>query len=520
MSATTASTPGTIFASRPTSPADLNPAAMPPAAAPASINVVAEEITERKGAEAALAVSQERFHELADDMSQLAWTADATGWRTWFNKHWYDYTFVEMQGWGWQKAHHPDHVDRVVNRIRESCKNGTPWEDTFPLRAADGSYRWFLTRAAPICGEAGDVARWFGTRGRSTPKGPYANSTKHWRSASRRRPASATGSWSVSQDLLAAAGGDGTIVSVNPAWTETLGWSEDELLGKSLEWVVHPDDLEKSKNEIYAIGRDVTELRYAEEQLRTLHRELALVARQTTMGTMTASIAHEVKQPLAAIVTNANAGLRWLNRPDPNFDEVRAVLQRIVTAGHRANEVIAGIRAMFEKNPCEKAPVNVNALIGEVLALMEAELESHDVALHTAMLDGLPDVIAERVQLQQVLLNLIVNGVEAMSSVTGRERRLTVKSEIHDIRAVRIAVEDSGAGLDPSHMDRIFDPFFTTKPQGMGMGLSICRSIIDSHGGRLWATPHGPHGTTFYVELPVRTQDGATVTRCTGVSSE
>ena len=205
---------------------------------------------------------------------------------------------------------------------------------------------------------------------------------------------------------------------------------------------------------------------------------------------------------------NANAGLRWLNRPDPNLDEVRAVLQRIVGEGHRTNEVIASIREMFGKNPREKAPVNVNALIGDVLALMQAELESHQVALHTGMLDGLPDVMAERVQLQQVLLNLIMNGVDAMSSVTGRERRLTIKSEIQDMQEVRIAVEDSGTGIDPSHMDRIFDPFFTTKPHGMGMGLSICRSIIESHGGRLWAVPHDPHGTTFYVELPVRAASG------------
>jgi PAS domain S-box-containing protein len=515
------------------------------------INVVSEEITERKRAETALATSQERFRELADNMSQFAWTADPTGRRMWFNNRWYDYTgttFEEMRGWGWQKVHHPDHVARVVNRIRESCKTGTPWEDTFPLRGADGSYRWFLTGAVPIRDETGEVVRWFGTGTDVTRQIEAERAVRKLNETLSERVKAQVRErdriWNVSQDLLVAADTEGRIVSVNPAWTETLGWAEDDLLGKTGEWLIHPDDLEKSTKErtslvegqkiqhfenrirhkdgsyrwlswravpdqdlIFAVGRDVTDLRHAKEQLRMSRRELARVSRQTTMGAMTASIAHEVKQPLAAVLMNANAGLQWLKRSEPNLDEVRAALDRIVSDSHRANEVIASVRSIFGKDRRDKILVNVNTLIGEVLVLIQEELESHQVSLRSELIEGIPEVMAERMQLQQVLLNLVTNAVDAMSSVTGRERRLTVKSKVHDLQSVVIAVEDSGTGIDPRHVDRIFDSFFTTKPDGMGMGLSICRSIIESHGGRLWFSPCSPHGTTFYVQLPAEVRN-------------
>jgi signal transduction histidine kinase len=201
-------------------------------------------------------------------------------------------------------------------------------------------------------------------------------------------------------------------------------------------------------------------------------------------------------------VTNADAGLRWLSREEPDLDEVRALLRRIVNDGHRASEVITSIRSMFGKDPREKRPVSVNDLLGDVLALVDGELESHQILLRTEMLDGLPLVIAERVQLQQVLLNLIMNAIEAMSSVTDRARVLAVKSQVFELDQVLITLEDSGIGIDPSHMDRIFDAFFTTKDRGMGMGLSICRSLVESHGGQLWASPHSPHGTIFHLKLP------------------
>jgi PAS domain S-box-containing protein len=344
--------------------------------------------------------------------------------------------------------------------------------------------------------------------------------------------------WNVSQDLLVVADADGRVLAVNPAWTAMLGWSEDDLLGKTTEWLLHPDDREKTRAEsarlaeghktlrfenrfrrksgsycrvswtavpdrgqFYAVGRDVTELSRAEEALRELRGELARASRQTTMGAMTASIAHEINQPLAAIVTNGNIGLRWLARAEPDLDEIRGALQRIVDDGLRAGDVIGGVRAMFGKDNRAKSAVKLNDVVREVLALAHGELESHQVTLRTELSEA-PEIMADRVQLQQVLLNLITNAAEAMVSVTDRARLLVVTSGSDEAGDVRITVEDSGPGIDPKDIDRIFHAFFTTKSHGMGMGLAICRSIIEAHGGRLWASPGNPHAAVFHVHLP------------------
>jgi PAS domain S-box-containing protein len=344
--------------------------------------------------------------------------------------------------------------------------------------------------------------------------------------------------WNVSQDLLVVADADGGVLAVNPAWTAMLGWSEGDLLGKTTEWLLHPDDREKTRAEsarlaeghktlrfenrfrrksgsycrvswtavpdrgqFYAVGRDVTELSRAEEALRELRGELARASRQTTMGAMTASIAHEINQPLAAIVTNGNIGLRWLARAEPDLDEIRGALQRIVDDGLRAGDVIGGVRAMFGKDNRAKSAVKLNDVVREVLALAHGELESHQVTLRTELSEA-PEIMADRVQLQQVLLNLITNAAEAMVSVTDRARLLVVTSGSDEAGDVRITVEDSGPGIDPKDIDRIFHAFFTTKSHGMGMGLAICRSIIETHGGRLRASPGNPHGAVFHIHLP------------------
>jgi PAS domain S-box-containing protein len=260
---------------------------------------------------------------------------------------------------------------------------------------------------------------------------------------------------------------------------------------------------------VSGVFRDVTPRRRAEQEaeqledaLQATRRQLERVSRQTAIGAMTASIAHEINQPLAAIVTNANASLRWLASAAPDTDEVHAALKRIVHDGHRAGQVIAGIRAMFGEDRGEKSPVSINDLVREVLVLVHGELENQRISLRVELHRELPRVMADRVQLQQVLFNLIMNAVEAMSSVTNRERSLLLKSEPHGDRDVLLAVEDSGSGIDANDMDRIFDAFFTTKSHGMGLGLSICRWIIESHGGRLWTSARIPHGSVFYVQLP------------------
>jgi PAS domain S-box-containing protein len=516
------------------------------------INVAAEEITERKLAEAALTASEAKFHELADNMSQLAWTADALGRIYWYNKRWHDYagtTLEEMQGWGWQKVHHPDHVDHVVNRIRENFETGTPWEDTFPLRGRDGTYRWFLSRALPIRNEAGDLVRWFGTHTDVTERVEaekallYLNETLEQRVEVEAQERARL--WNVSQDLLAVTDMEGRFVAVNPAWNTGLGYSEGDLLNNTTEWLVHPDDWAKTcahrdrvakghnlphfehrlrgkhgsyrwlswkavaeKGYIYAVARDVTDLKNTAAQLQAARRELAEVSRDTTMGAMTASIAHELRQPLGALINNANAGLRWLNRAEPDLDEVRAALKRIVDNGNRASAIIAGIRSMFRKVLGERGPVHVNDLIGEVLVIVRGELERHQVSLQRELCDRLPIIMAERTQLQQVMLNLVMNAVDAMSSVTNRDRILIIRSEMSESDHVLITVEDSGTGIELNNTNRVFEAFFTTKAQGMGMGLSVCRTIIESHGGQIWFSARSPHGSIFSAKLPTSAPDG------------
>jgi PAS domain S-box-containing protein len=259
---------------------------------------------------------------------------------------------------------------------------------------------------------------------------------------------------------------------------------------------------------VNGVAINVTERKRAEEALRQAQAELAHVTRVLTLGELAASIAHEVNQPLAAVTTNGNAGLRWLARQPPNLEEARECLQRIIRDTNRASEVIARIRAPLRKAEPQKARLAINDVVAEVIALAEGEVRRNGVALHTDLAADLPPVLADRIQLQQVLLNLLLNGVEAMRAVTDRPRELIVQSQKEEADAIRIAVQDSGTGIDPQHLERIFTAFFTTKPAGLGMGLPISRSIIEAHGGRLWATPNVGPGVTMQFTLP--TGDGGT----------
>ncbi|MBV8755097.1 MAG: MASE4 domain-containing protein [Hyphomicrobiales bacterium] len=218
---------------------------------------------------------------------------------------------------------------------------------------------------------------------------------------------------------------------------------------------------------------------------------------------MAAAIAHEVNQPLSALVTNGAIGLRLLAMPDADRNELRDAFTRIIDDGHRAGDLIASTRAMFRQDRREKSPVNIRDLVVDALAHVRRELESQRVSLQVELPPELPRVVADRLQVQQVFVNLIMNAVEAMAATENRERSLLVSSEVHGARDIVIIVKDSGPGIDPKHIDRIFDAFFTTKARGMGLGLAICRSIIESHGGRLWTAARNPHGSAFYVQLPI-----------------
>ena len=278
----------------------------------------------------------------------------------------------------------------------------------------------------------------------------------------------------------------------------------EEALQKALgELELKVQELARANDDLRG---EMGERQRAQEALQKAQAELAHVSRLMTLGELTASIAHEVNQPLAAVVTNAEACLRWLSLETPRPDEVRAAVERVVRDGNRVSEVIQRIRALAKKNELRMVALNINDVIREAISLEQREMLSQRVSLRTELAPALPPVLGDRVQLEQVVINLVMNAVEAMAPVTDRPRNILIRSQEDDAKEVLVAVRDSGTGIDSATADRLFNAFFTTKPTGMGMGLSICRSIIAAHGGRLWASPNADHGATFQFTLPQSSQ--------------
>ena len=273
---------------------------------------------------------------------------------------------------------------------------------------------------------------------------------------------------------------------------------------RHLHSVGHPV-LDASGNLVQFVGSstDVTERRQAEEALRQAQADLARISRITTMGELTASLAHEVNQPIAAAVTDANTCLRWLNRDHPDLEEAREAASRVVKDATRAAEIISRTRLLFKKVNPQWESVDLNEIIREMVALMSGEAARYSVSVRTELAAGLPQVMGDRVQLQQVLMNLIINSIEAMKDVHGT-RELTIQSQCGDDGQVLISVSDTGVGLPPQQADQIFNAFFTTKGHGTGMGLRISRTIVESHGGRLWASDSSPRGASFCFALPIK----------------
>jgi PAS domain S-box-containing protein len=337
---------------------------------------------------------------------------------------------------------------------------------------------------------------------------------------------------------------DGSAEFLNQRWLEYAGLSIKEGLDWGGKVAVHPEDLARFMDEWraalaegkpletearlrradgeyrwlliravplrdeagkivkwYGTSTDVEDLKRAEEALSKSQAELAHVTRVTTMGELAASIAHEVNQPLSAIVNNGSACLRWLDGVAPNLDEAREAARRIIRDGNRAGEVTTRIRALLRKTDKEKARLDINQTIQEVVMLARNEAARKGVTLRMDLAADLPPVLGDRVQLQQVILNLVMNGVEAMASALARPRELLIHSRQYESDKALVAVRDSGVGLDGQDLEKIFDAFYTTKPQGMGMGLAISRSIVEDHGGRLWAAPNDGPGATFQFTL-------------------
>jgi PAS domain S-box-containing protein len=346
---------------------------------------------------------------------------------------------------------------------------------------------------------------------------------------------------------------DGHIIAANLAWQKMFGYAEEELPNLTVSELAHEEDRATTEARIadclegqrrdwrvekryrrkdgrviwadVSVGFvpsttegipaffasvivDITERKRVEEELhqkevalREAQIELAHVSRVTTMGELAASIAHEVNQPLAGIVTNANASLRWLAGETSDLNEAREAIRRIIRDGNRAGEVISRMRALFKKARTAKERLDINEAIEEVVILTQSEVRKNQVSLRTELAAALPPVKGDRVQLQQVVLNLILNGIEAMSALEDRARELVITTGRGQDDEVRVAVRDVGFGLDPRKVERMFEAFYTTKPGGLGVGLSISRSIVENHGGRLWAVPNNGPGATFQFTL-------------------
>jgi C4-dicarboxylate-specific signal transduction histidine kinase len=262
------------------------------------------------------------------------------------------------------------------------------------------------------------------------------------------------------------------------------------------------EDSEAEASYIGAI-QDVTQRRISEEALSNMRCELARVTRVSSLAVLTASIAHEVNQPLSGIMTNASICLEMLGANPPDIDGARETARRTIRDGERACEVIARLRALFGKRGGKAEPVDLNTVTRDVIALSLSELHRRQVTLHTELAEELPAVMGDRVQLQQVILNLLMNAAEAMSGVEDRRRQLLIRTESQAGERVRLSVQDAGVGFEPSDATRLFEPFYTTKSGGMGIGLSVSRSIIESHRGRLWAEPNAGPGATFAFSMPV-----------------
>jgi PAS domain S-box-containing protein len=477
---------------------------------------------------------------LVDTIPALVWTARPDGLRDFHSQRWLEFAGIsasDAAGDGWTAVFHPEDRARTVDKWRLAVATGEPFEVEARGRSASGEYRWFLVRAQPLRDERGTIVKWYGSstdiEDRKRAAEALRESEEQWKEVFEHNP--------VMYFMVDA---NGTVLSVNGFGAAQLGYTVGELVGQSVLNVFFEEDREFVRTNLAACSdnpgqsngwevrkickdgtvlwvrenakavrragnqlivliacEDITERKRAEDALNLTRAELARVTRVTTMGELTAAIAHEVSQPLTGLVSSGNACLRWLGGDPPNLEAARRAVERMVNDGSRAGEVISRIRAMAKKSSPRKDKVSINDTIMEVLALIGGEVQRHNISLRTDLSHDLPLVLGDRIQLQQVLLNLIVNAMEAMSGVSPLQRELSVASTRNG-SGVLVTVRDSGPGLDRVSADRLFEAFYTTKAAGMGMGLAISRTIIEAHRGRLWATPNLPQGAVFQFRLP------------------
>src|SRR5262245_2760023 len=481
--------------------------------------------------------SERRLLDVVETMPTFAWTARSDGVIDFVNRHWRTYSGLseeDASGAGLAAAVHPADLGRHEARWRASLASGDPFEDEVRYRrGADGVYRWFLARAVPLRDERGAIVRWYGVSADIDDRRRAEHLTRQV--------------FESTPDAVCVVGRDYRYQRVNPVYERIHQMPAEGIVGMHVaelpdsdvfertakphldrclagehvrygEWFttaagrqylsVSLSPLHPESDRVEAalvIIRDLTDHMLAVESLQAAQAELAHVTRVMTLGELAASIAHEVTQPLAAIVTNGDACLRLLGSDQPNLGETRNAVASIIRDATRAVEVVSRVRALLKRSDVERTPLDLGQLIREVLLLVQPEMTRHRIVLRTSLADDLPPVLGDRIQLQQVVLNLLTNAIQAMREVADRKRELVISARRHDVGpdpGALVAVEDTGVGFERASVDQLFEALYTTKADGLGMGLSISRSIILSHGGRLWATPNAGYGATFQFVLP------------------
>ena len=504
----------------------------------------------RKAVEAARA-SQKA---LVETVPGLVWSALPNGSRDFHSQRWLELTGLSEKvaaGDGWIAAFH--HQDRaaVMEKWRRAVATGEPFETEARERSAEGEYRSMLVRAAPFRDAKGNIVKWYGSSTdiedvkRATFNLEAARRDIAEREAKIRRLVDANIIGIIFWDA------DGRIIEANDTFLFMLGYDRDDLAARRIdlrtltppEWLdlqtqtfeevktagaVQPFEkeyfrkdgsrvpvliglasLEEGGRQNVGFVLNLTEQKRAEAEMRESERryrmaqaELAHANRLTAMGQLTASIAHEVNQPIGAMIADAQAGLRFLDARPPDLEEVREALASIVNGGFRAGDVIGRIHALVRKAPPRKERFDLNEAIREVIVVTRGEVTKNGISVEAQLAAGLPLVQGDRVQLQQVILNLIINAIEAMSGVAEGPRELLIKTARSESDSVSVAVQDTGPGLDPANPNGVFEPFYTSKPEGLGIGLSICRSIVEAHDGELAVTANVPHGAIFQFTVP------------------
>jgi PAS domain S-box-containing protein len=495
--------------------------------------------------------SEDRLRLVIDTIPTLVWRAGPEGIPDFLNQPALDYTGLSLDQaeTGWPRAFHPADKKGMLQKWTAIRKSGMPGELEARLRRFDGEYRWFLFRAEPLHDELGSIVKWYGS---STDIEDRKRTEEALRDSEQRfRDYAETAS-----DWLWETGPDHRVTRISEHFNsvgvmpssriDMARWDfATDAESEPEKWRLHRamlDAHQPFRDFVYRIasgtgsgvyirssgkpvfdtkgdflgyrgvGTDITAMiraDHAEEALRKAQAELAHVTRVTMLGELTASIAHEVNQPLAAVIANAEACLRWLDRGTPDLKAARRSVEWIIGDGNRASEVIRRVRALANKTAIEKSPLDVNDVVREAIALVQRELFSHRVRLRMELAPALPMILGDRVQLQQVIINLVMNGIEAMETVTDRPRELVIRSGQDETHRVLVTVTDCGVGISAEDADRLFNAFFTTKSIGMGMGLSICRSIVEDHGGRLSASENVGPGASFQFVLPLHQEDAS-----------